>query len=90
MLLVKVEGARTRQAWCEVLGELRPDAVPLVDAFGLSDLFLTSALGAYDGDVYTRLFAYAQAAPFNASQTGPGYERLLQPRLSKGFGKPKL
>ena len=84
------QAAQLRVTLRQVLGELRPDAVPLVDAFGLSDLFLTSALGAYDGDVYTRLFAYAQAAPFNASQTGPGYERLLQPRLSKGFGKPKL
>ena len=27
MLLVKVEGARTRQAWCELLGEMRPGLV---------------------------------------------------------------
>ena len=27
MLLVKVEGARTRQLWCELLGELRPGLV---------------------------------------------------------------
>lgn len=74
----------------QVLGDVRPDAVALVDSFGLSDLFLNSCLGSYDGDVYNRLFEYAQAAPFNDSQTGPGYERLLQTRLSKGFGKPKL
>jgi acyl-CoA oxidase len=74
----------------QLLAELRPDAVPLVDAFGLDDYFLNSALGAADGDVYTRLFDAVQDVPFNAARTGPGYEALLQPRLAKGFGKPKL
>jgi acyl-CoA oxidase len=73
-----------------LLGELRPDAVAAVDAFGLSDYFLHSALGCEDGDVYKRLFDQVQGLPLNVSATGPGYERLLQPRLSKGFGKPKL
>jgi acyl-CoA oxidase len=74
----------------QLLAELRPDAVPLVDAFGLDDYFLNSALGAADGDVYTRLFDAVQDVPFNAARTGPGYEALLQPRLAKGFGNPKL
>jgi len=74
----------------QLLFELRPEAVGLVDAFGLSDFFLNSTLGAHDGDVYTRLFDAVQDMPFNEKRTGPGYERLLQPRLAKGFGKPKL
>jgi acyl-CoA oxidase len=79
-----------RSALRALLAELRPDAVAAVDAFGLSDYFLASALGAADGDVYARLFDQVQRAPLNAAATGPGYERLLQPRLSKGFGLPKL
>jgi len=79
-----------RAALRALLADLRPDAVAAVDAFGLSDYFLASALGCADGDVYARLFDEVQRVPFNAAQTGPGYERLLQPRLSKGFGKPKL
>jgi acyl-CoA oxidase len=56
----------------------------------LLDYFLNSALGAEDGDVYQRLFDAVQDVPFNAARTGPGYATLLQPRLAKGFGKPKL
>ena len=35
-----------------LLGELRPEAVSLVDAFDWSDFELKSTLGRYDGDVY--------------------------------------
>ncbi len=84
------QAALLRLTLRQLLGELRPDAVPLVDAFGLSDYFLNSALGAEDGDVYQRLFDGVQEAPFNAAATGPGYAELLKPKLAKGFGKPKL
>lgn len=79
-----------RAALRALLAELRPDAVPLVDSFGLSDYFLNSCLGGFDGDVYQRLFDAVQKVPMNAHRVGPGYEQLLQPRLAKGFGKPKL
>lgn len=67
----------------QLLREVRPDAVALVDAFGLDDYYLNSALGAYDGDVYTRLFNWVQSAPMNKSDQGPGYDDLLRPRLSR-------
>lgn len=38
-----------------LLAELRPQAVSLVDAWGFPDYLLNSALGRYDGDVYTHL-----------------------------------
>eukprot|EP00976_Prorocentrum_cordatum_P114210 1195817-Prorocentrum_minimum.AAC.3 len=44
-----------------LLSELRPDAVALVDAFGLDDYFLNSALGAADGDVYARCYDWVSA-----------------------------
>lgn len=84
------QAAVVRLSVKQLLAEVRPDAVPLVDAFALDDYFLNSALGAFDGDVYQRLWDGAQAVPFNAAATGPGYAELLQPRLAKGFGKPKL
>jgi len=75
----------------KLLAELRPDAAALVDSFGLHDYFLNSALGASDGDVYRRLYDEVQDAPFNKSHTPPGYEQLLQPKLSRGnFGVSKL
>lgn len=66
-----------------LLKEIRPDAVALVDAFGLDDYFLNSALGAHDGDVYRRAYDWVQSAPMNHADQGPGYSKLLQPRLSR-------
>ena len=89
---VDVAGAeRVRAEISELLLELRPDAAALTDAFALDDYFLNSALGAADGDVYARLYAEVQEAPFNASHTPPGYETLLRQRLLKGVeGSSKL
>ena len=52
----------------ELLSRLRPDAVGLVDAFDFSDDVLQSCLGAYDGNVYERLYESAKRAPFNQTE----------------------
>mmetsp|Transcript_25584 Transcript_25584/g.35156 ORF Transcript_25584/g.35156 Transcript_25584/m.35156 type:complete len:685 (-) Transcript_25584:208-2262(-) len=50
----------------ELCDALAPEAVALVDAWAMTDAHLNhSAIGASDGDVYTRLFAYAQREPLN-------------------------
>ena len=69
-----------------LLSEIRPDAAALVDALALDDYFLNSALGAWDGDVYRRLFEEVQEAPFNRKHTPPGYEELLRKKLRRGVG----
>ncbi|XP_013778473.1 peroxisomal acyl-coenzyme A oxidase 1-like [Limulus polyphemus] len=61
------------------LAELRPDAVALVDAFDFHDLVLNSALGCYDGQVYERMYEWAQNAPLNKSQVHESYYKHLQP-----------
>ena len=82
---------RVRAEISALLLELRPDAAALTDAFALDDYFLNSALGASDGDVYARLYAEVQDAPFNKSHAPPGYESLLRRRLLKGVeGTSKL
>jgi acyl-CoA oxidase len=43
----------------EVMVELRPHAVKLVDAWAVPDWLLESALGRYDGKVYEELFEKA-------------------------------
>ncbi len=48
-----------------LLSIVRKEAVPLVDAFDFPDEILNSALGRYDGDVYTHLYQWAQRAPRN-------------------------
>ncbi len=51
-----------------LLRVVRREAVPLVDAFSYPDEILNSALGRYDGDVYTHLYNWAQEAPRNRKQ----------------------
>lgn len=43
----------------ELLTIIRPQAVPLVEAFKLPDYLLNSSLGRSDGDVYRALFDFA-------------------------------
>jgi len=62
-----------------LLTELRPDMVPLVDAFGLSDFQLNSAIGGYDGHVYETLYEWAQRSPLNKKKVVSGYEEYLKP-----------
>lgn len=47
-----VQAGLAREAQYQVLRELRPDAVALVDAFAIPDYVLDSSLGRFDGDVY--------------------------------------
>ncbi|GAA5942284.1 hypothetical protein JCM1841_002805 [Sporobolomyces salmonicolor] len=51
-----------------LLAELRPQAVPLVDAWGCPDYLLNSALGRHDGDVYPALVRFAQNEPLNRTR----------------------
>jgi hypothetical protein len=56
----------------ELLLEIRPDCVPLVDAFGHSDYFLSSAIGRYDGNVYEAIYDDAKTSPLNSYQYEKG------------------
>ena len=62
------EMQRCNEAVAELLRELRPDAVALVDAFDFPDRVLNSALGRRDGNVYEALFASARRSELNRAQ----------------------
>ena len=51
-----------------LLSDIRPNAVPLVDAFDISDHTLGSVLGRFDGQVYENLYKWAQQSPLNKTQ----------------------
>lgn len=73
-----------RQGVRAAMAELRPDAVPIVDAFDFEDFQLHSALGRYDGDVYNALYQAVQEDPMNRWQASsaeptPGYRQYLEP-----------
>ncbi|KDN42878.1 putative acyl-CoA oxidase [Tilletiaria anomala UBC 951] len=52
----------------ELLAEVRPQAVPLVDAFALPDFLLNSSLGRADGMAYEALFDFAVREPINSTR----------------------
>ncbi|CAD7698591.1 unnamed protein product [Ostreobium quekettii] len=69
---------------------VRPNAVPLVDAFGFLDYELSSALGRSDGDVYRGLLEMAQASPLNRTEEGPGWKAVLEAQMKKPGSRSRL
>lgn len=67
----------------KVLGRIRPNAVGLVDSFDYSDKVLNSTLGAYDGNVYERLFEDAMKSPLNQEPVNKSFELYLKPLMMK-------
>ncbi|GAB6030944.1 hypothetical protein CHUAL_007769 [Chamberlinius hualienensis] len=69
----------------QLLSNLRPNIVCLVDAFDIRDESLNSALGCYDGQVYERLYDYAINAPTNNNKVSPRdlktLKELMQSKL---------
>ncbi|XP_005387343.1 PREDICTED: peroxisomal acyl-coenzyme A oxidase 2 [Chinchilla lanigera] len=76
-----------RTAYLDLLPLIRKDAVLLTDAFDFTDQCLNSALGCYDGNVYERLFQWAQMSPSNNSQEKPAYEKYIRPLIQSRGSK---
>uniref|UniRef100_A0A8C9XLF8 Acyl-coenzyme A oxidase n=1 Tax=Sander lucioperca TaxID=283035 RepID=A0A8C9XLF8_SANLU len=64
----------------ELLSQLRPNAVALVDAFDHHDKKLNSVLGRYDGNVYEHMFEWARRSPLNVHES---FHKYLKPLRSK-------
>lgn len=70
------------QRWLEdLLAAIRPNAVGLVDSFDIRDEILGSTLGAYDGNVYERLFEEASKSPLNKEPVNKSFGLYLKPLL---------
>ncbi|KAK9889088.1 hypothetical protein WA026_004361 [Henosepilachna vigintioctopunctata] len=74
------------QSWLEqLLNLIRPNAVGIVDGFDVSDEVLSSALGAYDGNVYERLFEEASKSPLNSEPVNKSFHQYLKPFLKSNL-----
>lgn len=72
--------------WQEkLLEEIRPNAVSLVDSFDIDDEILASPLGAWDGNVYERLFEEAKRSPLNAKPVNDSFHKYLKPFLNSNL-----
>ncbi|KAM9856642.1 peroxisomal acyl-coenzyme A oxidase 1 [Aulostomus maculatus] len=67
----------------ELLSQLRPNAVALVDSFDFHDRRLKSVLGRYDGNVYEHMFEWARRSPLNATEVHESFHKYLKPLRSK-------
>ena len=79
--------SKAREHLYFLLESIRPEAVPLVDAFDFHDQILNSALGRYDGDVYRHLYEWALRAPRNKTEVHETYKKYLQGVLKKNKAK---
>jgi acyl-CoA oxidase len=71
----------------ELMANIRPHAVRLVDAWKIPDYLLDSALGRYDGKVYEDLFNRAHRLnPLNKITFNPNYK---DEEIVMGEGNPK-
>ena len=67
----------------ELMAEIRPHAVCLVDAWKIPDFLLDSALGRYDGKVYEDLFHRAHRLnPLNEMVANPYFWEEESPQMS--------
>ena len=73
-----------RSVLVSLLGEIRTDAVCLVDAFDFPDYVLRSVLGRYDGDVYRAMWEWVQHNPRNKHPGGvhPVYHKYTKQLLN--------
>ncbi|XP_044307997.1 peroxisomal acyl-coenzyme A oxidase 2 isoform X2 [Varanus komodoensis] len=74
------------ESYLDLLTVVRRDAVPLVDAFDLSDADLNSAIGSYDGQAYQRLYEWAKKSPTN-HQGNQVFEKYLKPLFQNALSK---
>jgi acyl-CoA oxidase len=72
-----------RETAYNMMKEIRPDCVGLVDAFDFKDIVLRSDIGRYDGNVYEALFDSAQKSILNQTDPFEGYEEYLKPHTNK-------
>ncbi|KAI8084666.1 acyl-CoA dehydrogenase/oxidase C-terminal [Halteromyces radiatus] len=63
---------------------VRDQAIPLVDAFNLSDYVVNSPLGRKDGNVYVHYFDQVQRS--NPQGEHPYFDRLIKPLIHRDIG----
>lgn len=68
-----------------LLSQLRPNAVGIVDGFDFRDESLSSSLGAWDGQVYERLFEAASKSPMNKDPVNESFHKYLKPFLKSSL-----
>jgi acyl-CoA oxidase len=67
-----------RNAFYQACADLRPDAVPLVDAWAIPDFVLKAPIGRYDGDIYSAYLETLRLSP-NCSNVPHYHDASIRP-----------
>lgn len=78
-----VQANAVQQFRRQLLRDLRPNAISLVDSWAFTDYELNSALGKADGDVYNDLLSRAKLSPLNETDEGPAWETVIKPAMEE-------
>ncbi|XP_044256836.1 probable peroxisomal acyl-coenzyme A oxidase 1 [Tribolium madens] len=80
------QDVETLQDWLEeLLALIRPNAIGIVDSFDIRDEVLGSTLGAYDGNVYERLYEEASKSPLNSEPVNKSFKSYLKPFMKSNL-----
>ncbi|VDM41087.1 unnamed protein product [Toxocara canis] len=79
--------AYLRSVVYKAMNTIRPNAVPLVDAFDINDREMNSVLGRRDGNVYENLLQWAQLSPLNKTDVITAYIKHLGPYMKQERSK---
>jgi len=88
-ILDNQESKYLQVAVAQLLQELRPNAVALVDAFDFPDRVLNSTIGRHDGNIYEELYKAATESALNQIPVFEGYEEYVKPGLDMDLLKSK-
>ncbi|XP_075167181.1 acyl-coenzyme A oxidase 1-like [Haematobia irritans] len=69
----------------DALAAIRPNAVAICDGFDFHDRNLLSTLGAYDGNVYERIFEEAKNCPLNKEPVPKVFHTHLKPFMKSNL-----
>jgi len=78
------EGKLVFEALKMLIGVIRPQFIPLIEAFEISDSIVPSAIGNKYGDIYETQFEWAKNSPLNKLSKPPGFEHqqyIMKTRL---------
>ncbi|XP_064097588.1 peroxisomal acyl-coenzyme A oxidase 1-like [Macrobrachium nipponense] len=79
--LTAEEISHLEEEMCSLLASLRPQAVSIVDSFDFDDDQLKSTLGAWDGNVYQRIYDEAMKSPLNKKDVPDAFHKYLRPLM---------
>ncbi|RZF45952.1 hypothetical protein LSTR_LSTR008329 [Laodelphax striatellus] len=83
---IRKEDVKSLQDWqYALLISIRPNTVGIVDSLGVGEEILGSALGAWDGKVYERLFDASNESPLNKKPVDDSFHKYMKPFLKSNL-----